>query len=464
MQTVLYYQVVILSVRVCDYIKFGWDVLLIDPDDGQNVQRKLQATASINNTDDELLLQSIPPAKDTQWTKALYKAPKVTFGTIFKFLVDRKVLLKKAVHVENVAEKRESCIRVGEHSGCSLSDASEPVSYTRTLDKAYRFFQDGHVQNVKFHPMTNQPNYVCIGADVLPSMKKGKYHVWIVLSKHTARVEKAFCVCPAGLSGCCNHVTATLYYVEEYFRLKLNEEDEKGCTEKLQIWNIPKPSKVDARPTNLVSLAKKIYGIEKRPRVYTVNKWDCRATSIPPDRRAILRKKLLDVDQARKEAATLAVASATNDVERKKAIEAQTLVMTYGTSCFLQLLDDEPAPSSDNRILLTREKRLARAEAQRSKFQNDHSKLLRQANCDHTYSASSISAAHHKVETKPPPLHVVRSLYEEHICVSPSKANEIEALTRKQSGSDLWHQERTFRITASIMFVTESVILISTLL
>ena len=23
--------------RVCDYIKYGWDVLLIDPDDGENV-------------------------------------------------------------------------------------------------------------------------------------------------------------------------------------------------------------------------------------------------------------------------------------------------------------------------------------------------------------------------------------------------------------------------------------------
>ena len=90
------------------------------------------------------------------------------------------------------------------------------------------------------------------------------YCVWIVLSQHTARVEKAFCICPAGLSGCCNHVTATLYCMEEYFRLGLNEDDAKGCTEKRQTWNIPKPSKVDARPTNLVSLTKKVYGVEKR--------------------------------------------------------------------------------------------------------------------------------------------------------------------------------------------------------
>ena len=242
--------------------------------------------------------------------------------------------------------------------------------------------------------------------------------------------------------------------MEEYFRLRLNEEDQKGCTEKLQTWNKPKPSKVDAGPTNLVSLTKKIFGIEKRPKVYAVNNWDCRETSrrkIQPDRRANLRKQLLSIDQARREAAIHPVVSATNDVQRKTAIESQTMIMRYSTSCFLQLLDDEPPQSSESRTLLTRDKRLARAKVQKLQFQSNLSKLLEQVNCDHSYSTSSISASHHKVENKPPSLNVVRNLYEEHICISPSKAVEIETLTRKQSCSDLWHQERAFRISASIM-------------
>lgn len=447
----------ILTFRVCDYIKYGWDALLIDPDDGENVQRKLQATAAKHSDCcDDSLLQSIPPAKDSDWTKELYKSPKVTFGTIFKYLVDRKVILKRAVQVENTAEIREKCAieEVGKSSGRN-SDTVEPIAYTRSLDKAYRFFQDGHVQAVRFHPMKSQPNYVCIGANVLPSMKKGKlYRVWIVLSVHTARVEKAFCTCPAGLSGCCNHATATLYCMEEYFRLKLNEYDQKGCTEKLQVWNIPKSPKVDARPINLVSLTKKVYGVEKRPKVYAVNKWDCRPTSrrqTQPDRRVNLRKRLLTIDQARKVAATSAVVSATNDMQRKKVIEAQTMVMSYGTSCFLQLLDDEPAPSSVNRVLLAREARLARAEAQKSKLQKELSSLLSRANHDHSYSTCSISTAQYEVENESPPPHLIRNLYEEHVCVSPSKAAEIENLTRKQSLSDIWHQERAFRISASIM-------------
>ena len=243
--------------------------------------------------------------------------------------------------------------------------------------------------------------------------------------------------------------------MEEYFRLGINEEEAKGCTEKQQTWNIPRPAKVDARPTNLVTLTKKVYGVEKRPKVYTVNKWDCRATSRRQvgyaDKRASLRNRLLNIDQARKDAATLSIASATSKTQRKKVIESQTMIISYGTSCFLQLLDDEPAPSMDNRIQQTRAQRLAKAEAQRSKLQKDLSTLLEQANSDHNYSAGYISPEKYVVENEPPLLHVVRNLYEEHVCVSPTEAVAIEALTRNQSRSDIWHQERKLRISASIM-------------
>ena len=59
--------------QVCDYIKYGWDILLIDPDDGVNVKCNLQATAKYKDSFDDALFLSIPPAKDAHWTKALYK-------------------------------------------------------------------------------------------------------------------------------------------------------------------------------------------------------------------------------------------------------------------------------------------------------------------------------------------------------------------------------------------------------
>ena len=44
---VLLMYIINLYFRVYDYIKYGWDVFLIDPDGGANVQQKLQAKLHI---------------------------------------------------------------------------------------------------------------------------------------------------------------------------------------------------------------------------------------------------------------------------------------------------------------------------------------------------------------------------------------------------------------------------------
>lgn len=186
--------IIFIFCRVCDYIKYGWEVFLVDPDGGANVQNKLHQTAHLNRkSEDIVLVKTIPDITDSLWSTEIYKAPKVTFSSIFRFLVDRKVLIKKANHIENVIERRDYSDLGIQTQGNVNSDSdiqgdanldSESVCYTRTLDKAYRFFQDGHVQNIRYHPMPSLPDYVCIGASVLPSMKKGKmYSVRVVLSK-----------------------------------------------------------------------------------------------------------------------------------------------------------------------------------------------------------------------------------------------------------------------------------------
>ena len=387
----------------------------------------------------------------------MYRAPKVTFSTIYEFLVERKVLLKKAVYLEGILEKRDSSVLCeNSNNKNNDNDEYEPISYTRTLDKAYRFFQDGHVQNIRYHPMADQPGYICITATVLPSMRKDRYYnVFIILSDsgNTARVISAHCVCPAGLSGCCNHVTATLYSIEDYFHLKLNEEDQKGCTEKLQRWNQPRKKKVDARPTDLVTLTRKVYGVEKRVKVCSVNKWDCRPTSrrvVHPNRKIRLRDRLLRIEQTKKEAAKCTASLAVSDVERKKALETQSMLVRYGTSCFLQLLDDERAQSEDSTKQI-KEERILRAAAQKSKFQQELSRSIKGVNHDHSYCNGAMMGSRCEVQSEPAPDHLVRNLYEEHICISPTDAQELEIATRNQSLSNLWHTERKFRITASII-------------
>jgi len=82
----------------------------------------------------------------------------VTFSSIYDFLLSRKVSLKKVRYIENVVDNDEE-------NGLNVEDAGdqswyESVEYTRMLDKAYRFFKDGHVQNLRFHPWINQSDII----------------------------------------------------------------------------------------------------------------------------------------------------------------------------------------------------------------------------------------------------------------------------------------------------------------
>ena len=128
------------------------------------------------------------------------------------------MLLHKVSYLEGIADKRvETVQHPGEPTASSIESNTVPMEYTRTLDKVYRFFQDDHVQNIKYHPIPEIPNHVCVTATVLLSMRKDCiYSVTIFIHESTACVAKAYCACPAGLLGCCNHVIATLYCLEYY--------------------------------------------------------------------------------------------------------------------------------------------------------------------------------------------------------------------------------------------------------
>jgi len=81
------------------------------------------------------------------------------------------------------------------------------------------------------------------------------------------KVAQACCSCPAGLSGCCNHVIGTLYCLEDYIHSGLQEDERKGCTERLQTWNHPRKRNVEPKPIDDVYLVKQEYGVEKQIKV-----------------------------------------------------------------------------------------------------------------------------------------------------------------------------------------------------
>jgi len=98
-----------------------------------------------------------------------------------------------------------------------------------------------------------------------------------------------------------------------------------------------------------------------------------------------------------------------------------------------------------------KEERRARALSKQIKFKQDLSRLVDNVGHDHCYCSRKANTGQHEVKDIPAPQHLVRQLYEGHICIGPSEAAKLEMTTHHQSKSDLWHEERKLRITSSIM-------------
>jgi len=59
----------------------------------------------------------------------------------------------------------------------------------------------------------------------------------------------------------------------------LQDDEYKGCTERLLTWNLSTPKSGGARPTDHVKLVKHEYGVEKRARDKRINHWDYQPVS-----------------------------------------------------------------------------------------------------------------------------------------------------------------------------------------
>ena len=71
------------------------------------------------------------------------------------------------------------------------------------------------------------------------SMKNEVRDLMVYISRLTSSVRKAYCSCPAGNSGYCNHVMALLFELAEYsLSLFENIPEEISCTSRLREWGI----------------------------------------------------------------------------------------------------------------------------------------------------------------------------------------------------------------------------------
>lgn len=126
----------------------------------------------------------------------------------------------------------------------------------------------------------------------------------------------------------------------------MQEDEKKGCTEHLQTWNQPRIRNAVPHPTDGVTLIKKLFGIQKRPKVLAINNWDCRPTCrriCDPNETHLLREHLCAIQNKKIEKADEAVNYAKTVSELKKALQAKSMLKMYGTSGYLQMLDEEAA-------------------------------------------------------------------------------------------------------------------------
>lgn len=76
-----------------------------------------------------------------------------------------------------------------------------------------------------------------------------------------------------------------------------------------------------------------------------------------PNKACTLREILSEIKKSKLYSADIAVCTATTEKARKQEIEKKSMIFSCGTSCFLQILDEEPTPEISRKEQL-RKKRL----------------------------------------------------------------------------------------------------------
>ena len=142
------------------------------------------------------------------------------------------------------------------------SDTKRQLSTAKPLVKGYNFFKSGHVLSMKCRESDGK---FYVKSQVLPSMKKTVlYNCYIVLNK-CGNVMTAYDGCPAGIDGRCNHVTSTLFALEEFFKQSKAPVNPSltlaiSCTSKPCVWNVPRKRKIDNLPIAQAKFRKHQHG------------------------------------------------------------------------------------------------------------------------------------------------------------------------------------------------------------
>ncbi|KAH7953430.1 hypothetical protein HPB49_008114 [Dermacentor silvarum] len=125
--------------------------------------------------------------------------------------------------------------------------------FARQTAKGKKLTEEGYVRNIMFNNLCSTSPYGLLRSICLPSMKGGYYIVHAVIEKGTGDILAGHCLCPAGLSGSCQHVVGLLLTA---CNLAPQGED-TTCTDVPCAWIVPpqaiQPLSLDDRAVILES-------------------------------------------------------------------------------------------------------------------------------------------------------------------------------------------------------------------
>ena len=120
-----------------------------------------------------------------------------------------------------------------------LSGKIKSLPIAKTLQKGRKFKYEGFVSSDTIFTAYFDKNF-WVKCKCKASMKNEFRNVNIVLDSNTSRVLKAYCSCPAGKSGYCNHVMALLLLLADYSLQDLKSvPEEVSCTSQSRVWGVP---------------------------------------------------------------------------------------------------------------------------------------------------------------------------------------------------------------------------------
>ena len=128
----------------------------------------------------------------------------------------------------------------------------------------YQLFKENFVKNLVVKPNVKiEINSFLVRANVSASMKKNQYLIYVHFCQKEGDILYAKCNYKAGMGGCCKHVAAVLFQLNEYKQLNLNSVPfDKTCTEVLQQWHVPAEGK-NSEPIKLSKVSFEKSDLEK---------------------------------------------------------------------------------------------------------------------------------------------------------------------------------------------------------